>query len=837
MLNLNQLKDFKNTGCKLIFAGTRPEIIKLAPIYKELVQKGHETIFCATFQHTDLTNQTLEFFQINPEIKLDVAQSGQTLSDLSSKLLEQTGKTIEKLKPSCVIVQGDTMTVLCAAMSAFMHKVPVLHVEAGLRTGDLSSPFPEEANRKICTMLTDLHFAPDKIAFENLISEGCDSKKVFLVGNTVVDSLKIAVEKNSSENCIDSNLKKTIIDLKNRFKKIAIMTMHRRESFDSGLSSLASTLLNFVQKHGADSLAIIYPRHPNPSLDDFCNFLTKNLSQNIVFLPALGYQEFIYSLMQSDFVITDSGGVLEEASILGKSIVCVRKIVERPESLHLNNVFLTGFDTKLIDQALENCFFSEQYNQTKLLDLYGTGDSSKKIVEIIEKNFPKNPISTNLSITPATLDSKITFSEKKTLIAAVFGLGYVGLPTATVLARAGFSVIGIDTDLDRLERIKRGKMDFLEGSLCQDLKKHIENNSLKLVEKLKQSADFFIICVPTPLKDENADLSYIFQCAEPIAKNLKPGSLIILESTVPVGTTEKLEEQLSNLSSLKANRDFFVAYCPERVLPGRMEQEIIENDRVIGAKSPQAFLLANRLYKSFCTGTLSFVDFKSAELIKLLENSFRNVQVAFANEVCDMARELGLNATQIKEIANRHPRVNILNPGPGVGGHCVAVDPFFLEAELKNQYPVLRTAISSNKARPEKIIDQILQKAQITGASTIKKFKILMFGLTYKSNIADLRESPALEIALKLNAFKNLELKVFDPNVEKETISNLGLKQIEHNNIAFEIENADLVAILVAHNQFKTIFQKINISGKEILDSVCLIESIKGEGKSLHLSV
>ncbi len=832
MLDLNQLNSLKNSGPKLIFAGTRPEIIKLAPIYNELKEGGHEVLFCATFQHTDLTNQTLEFFKINPEIKLNVAAPGQTLSDLSAKLLDQTGKIIEKLKPSCVIVQGDTMTVLCAAMSAFLHKVPVLHVEAGLRTGDLNSPFPEEANRKICTTLASLHFAPDKVAFQNLVREGCDAKKIFLVGNTVVDSLKLAKEKIELENCINPELKSKIQELKTRFKKLAIMTIHRRESFDSGLSNLASSLAAFIKKNGPESLAIIYPRHPNPSLDAFCKILTENLSNNIIFLPALGYAEFIYCLMQADFVITDSGGVLEEASVLGKPIVCVRKIVERPESLLLDNVFLTGFETNLINQALETCFsLNETAQNKKLLDIYGTGDSSKKIAQIIDQFFPKTKASEILSIKPAIKDS--SFSEKKSLSVAVFGLGYVGLPTATVLSRAGFQVIGIDTNNSRLEKIKAGEIDFLEGNLYQDFKNCMANGHLKLSDNLEQPADFFIICVPTPLKDGRADLSYVFQCAESISKNLKPGSsLVILESTVPVGATDELEEKLANLSGLTANKDFFVSYCPERVLPGNMEQEIIGNDRVIGAKSKQTFLLANRLYKSFCTGNLSFVNFKSAELIKLLENSFRNVQVAFANEVYDISRELGLDATQIKEIANRHPRVNILNPGPGVGGHCVAIDPFFLEAGLKNKYPVLSNAISSNKARPEKIVEQIMQKVEKTKPTEDKKPKILIFGLTYKPNISDLRESPALEIALKLNALTNLELKVFDPNVEKDQIVNLGLKEFGQNTVAHEIENAQLIVFLVAHRQFKSIFKEIKLNEEKLLDCVCLLESIKKEEES-----
>lgn len=840
MLNLKESEKSENYGCKLIFAGTRPEIIKLAPLYKQLIDRGHKTLFCATFQHSNLTGQTLDFFKINPEIKLDVSSPGQTLCQLSSKLLDQTGKIIEKLKPSCVIVQGDTMTVVCAAMSAFLHKIPVLHVEAGLRTGNLTSPFPEEANRKICTMLTDLHFAPHSGAVKNLASEGCDQNRIFLVGNTIVDSLKIVLSELSNEKyLIDQELKSTIDRLKANYKKLAIMTVHRRESLGSELLNLAASFSKFIEKHGPDSLAIIYPRHPNPALDDFCNFLKNNLSKNIAFMPPLGYPEFIYALKETDFVITDSGGVFEEASTLGKPTICVRNNIERPENLQLDNVILTGFDQELINQALENCYSikcEKTAQSNDLFNTYGQGDASKKIVEIIEQHFPKEAEDA-LSIKPATLDKNIKFCEKKPISVAVFGLGYVGLPTATVLARTGFCVTGIDTNLARLNKIKAGEIEFLEGALCDELKNQIQKNTLTLLQTLDKPVDFFIICVPTPLLNGKADLSYVFQCAESISKNLKPGALIILESTVPVGTTEQLEAKISSLSGLQANKDFFVAYCPERVLPGRMEQEIIENDRVIGAECPQAFLFANKLYKSFCTGNLSFVDFKSAELIKLVENSFRNVQVALANEVCDIAHELGLNATQIKEIANRHPRVNILNPGPGVGGHCVAVDPLFLEAGLSGEYAVLSSAIEANRARPEKIIKQILKKAEYKNLTNTDKFRVLIFGLTYKPNVPDLRESPALEIALKLNNFPNIEVSVFDPHVEKSIIEALGIKSLDQKEIIEEIKNIDLIAILVAHTSFKELFSTMQIDRLKILDSVCLMETIKREGKLQQILV
>lgn len=820
-------KNHKN-GSKLIFAGTRPEIIKLAPVYKELIRRGHEAVFCATLQHSDLSSQALDFFGIVPDITLDVSQPGQSLASLTTKLLDQVGQTIDKVLPSSVIVQGDTMTVTCSALAAFLRKVPVMHIEAGLRSRDLKAPFPEEANRRICSTLTDLHFVPTQQALSNLASEGVSTNKIFNVGNTVADALKIAVEKVKSPETSASDIALQICMFRNRHKKIATLTMHRRESFDAGLESLSQALDEIFGKAKDGELGLIYPRHPNPGLDKFCDELQAKLGDKIKIVPALGYADFVRLLTESDFLVTDSGGVLEEATILGKPVICVREKIERPEILKSENTFLTGFDKALITKALENCLAKPQSSTNNFFDHFGDGQASQKIVKIIEEHQGKPE---GVKIQPARLDEQTKFFEQPPRTVAILGLGYIGLPTATVLAKSGFSVIGVDTNPARLESIKNGTTDFLEGVLRQDLKTALANKSITLKSTLEDLADFYLICVPTPIKGKDADLSYVFACAEAISKNLKPGALVVLESTVPVGTTNQLADKIAGLSGLEADKDFFVAYCPERVIPGRMEKEIIENDRTIGAQSSQAFLLANSIYRSFCTGNLSYVDAKSAELIKLLENSLRNVEVAFANEAYDIARQFNVSPSQVKEIANRHPRVNILNPGPGVGGHCVAVDPFFLERGLRESCPVLSTSIMANKKRPDKIVQNILKYIKTLHKSAETKINILVMGLAYKPNVSDLRESPALEVALKLSGHPEINQTVFDPHADGKEVMSLGLSASA--DIAKSIKSADLVAVLVAHAQFDSILGQADLEGKIVIDPTSLVEKLSKNSENI----
>jgi UDP-N-acetylglucosamine 2-epimerase len=809
----------KGNGPKLIFAGTRPEIVKTAPVYKKLAQRGHSVVFCATFQHKDLSTQFLDFFGIVPELVLDVFDPGQSLCDLAGKLIVQAGAMIEKVRPACVLVQGDTMTAACAAFAAFLKGVPLFHIEAGLRTGDIDAPFPEEFNRRICTLAASFHFVPTQSAKNNLLAEGVGQQKIFLVGNTVVDSLRLAKAKIFGKPLLDLKIKQLFAQLKTRFKKIIIMTMHRRESFEGGLAALADGIAAFASAVGAESFAIIYPRHPNPATAEFADRLSQMLPENVFLCEPLGYADFVYLLSEANFVITDSGGVLEEACALEKPVICVREKTERQEALLNSNIFITGFDANFIEQAMHKLFRQHSLRGVaKLNNLFGDGQASEKIVEVLERFFPLPKV--KVGVAPAT-EHLTLFNKITAPVVAVFGLGYIGLPTAIVLVRAGFNVVGIDTDAARIEKISRLEADFLEGSLKSFLQAALESKLLRLTAGLDVIADYFLICVPTPLKNDAADLSFVFSCVAPIAKFLKPESLVIIESTVPVGTTEQFAARLAKVAGKRLHQDFFVAYCPERVIPGQMEKEIVENDRVIGSEHPQAFLLASKLYKSFCSGDLSFTTCKIAELVKLLENSFRNVQVAFANEVFDIANLFGLEALQVIKIANKHPRVKILNPGPGVGGHCVAVDPVFIKNAAKDQCLILSSAINKNRRRPEKFAEQIIKLS-----SAKKVLKVLALGLAYKPDIGDLRESPALEIAQRLNESENIRLTVFEPHVSGDEKAGLPFNFIEFKTVLTEIQTVDVVAVLVAHSNFKELLLRADLKGKIVIDPTCLLQSL-----------
>ena len=281
---------------------------------------------------------------------------------------------------------------------------------------------------------------------------------------------------------------------------------------------------------------------------------------------------------------------------------------------------------------------------------------------------------------------------------SIVGLGYIGLPTGIVAALSGYKVFGFDIDSKKVESINSGDPLILEKGIKEKLTTVLKKNSFKSFDSL-QSADCFIISVPTPflkqdinITDKKADLSYVFDASKNIASVLKKGDLVILESTVPVGTTLKVAEFLEKESGLISSKDFFVAHCPERVLPGRIFEELVFNDRIVGGVCKESGLLAKEFYSKFVDGYIYITDHKTAEMVKLVENSHRDVNIAFANEVSSMAKKSNIDPFKVIELANKHPRVNILNPGCGVGGHCIAVDPWFLIQTFPKDSQSIKTA-------------------------------------------------------------------------------------------------------------------------------------------------
>ena len=382
----------------------------------------------------------------------------------------------------------------------------------------------------------------------------------------------------------------------------------------------------------------------------------------------------------------------------------------------------------------------------------------------------------------------------------VIGLGYIGLPTAVLFALKGFKVLGFDINESIVKNINNCKSHIAEKDLDIALEEVVQKNYL--TARMKPSeADIYIIAVPTPhyLKENSIyypDISYIIDAINSISPLLKKNNLVILESTSPVGTTEKIYKLILKNTKLKFNQ-IHLAYCPERVLPGNIFSELRKNDRVIGGINKESSLKARDLYSHICEGRFFITNPNTAEMVKLTENAFRDVNIAFANELSMICNFNNVNINELINLSNMHPRVNILNPGCGVGGHCIAIDPWFIASQFPDQTPLIQAARNVNTNKTLWVLKEIKKiiKSFLENQSSMPVIGCL--GLTYKPNIDDLRESPALKIIQNLIADK-YEIVLADPNIKK--YENIVLK--DFNEV---IENSDLVFILVAHSEFEEI--------------------------------
>ena len=400
---------------------------------------------------------------------------------------------------------------------------------------------------------------------------------------------------------------------------------------------------------------------------------------------------------------------------------------------------------------------------------------------------------------------------------SVIGLGYIGLPTAAMFASQEKNVIGVDVNQHVVDTINAGKVHIVEPELDLMVKKAVDGGFLKATTT-PETADAFLIAVPTPflpVKDGNSipepDLSYIKSAAKSVAKVLKKGDLVILESTSPVGTTEQmsayLAEERSDLSFPQTHgedSDIRIAYCPERVLPGHVIRELVENDRVIGGLSSTSSQKAVELYKTVVKGECVITNTATAEMAKLTENSCRDVQIAFANELSIICDKLDINVWELISIANRHPRINILQPGPGVGGHCIAVDPWFVISKTPDEAKIIHTARKVNDAKPDWVINKVRKAIAdyLKGhpEKVAKDIKIACYGLTFKPDIDDLRESPALYITLEIARIHTGHVYAVEPNIE--FLPNGG-GEVELVDFEVASKNADIQVLLVGHSQFK----------------------------------
>ncbi len=400
-----------------------------------------------------------------------------------------------------------------------------------------------------------------------------------------------------------------------------------------------------------------------------------------------------------------------------------------------------------------------------------------------------------------------TFSRARTTPrVCVVGLGYVGLPTASLLGTRGYEVVGVDVSQEIVDTINQGRIHIVEPDLDVLVRSAVLSGSLKAAV-VPEAADVFILAVPTPITEERApDLGMVEAAVRSIAAHLRPGNLVILESTSPAGTTDEVVAPILRQNGHAVGRDVFVAYCPERVLPGRILTELVENDRVVGGIDPLSTEKAVEFYRGFVRGEVLSTDARTAEMVKLAENSFRDVNIAFANELSMLCGREGVSVWELIRLANRHPRVRILSPGPGVGGHCIAVDPWFLAHRAPETARLIRTAREVNEAKPRWVIERV--KACV---NRLRNPRIACLGLSYKADVDDLRESPALDIVRELKQQDLAELLVVEPYLTRHP-------EFELVPLEVAVERADIVLVLVDHKPFKRL-------SREVLQEKILIDT------------
>jgi UDP-N-acetyl-D-mannosaminuronic acid dehydrogenase len=408
---------------------------------------------------------------------------------------------------------------------------------------------------------------------------------------------------------------------------------------------------------------------------------------------------------------------------------------------------------------------------------------------------------------------------------SIIGLGYIGLPTAAVLASAGHEVVGVDVNPHVVQVVNRGEVHIVEPDLDGLVRGAVLSRRLRAVHAA-EPADVFIIAVPTPFKNgHQPDLAYVEEAARAIAPHLRSGNLIILESTSPVGTTEKLAGWLAAarpdlaFPGAESAPDINLAYCPERVLPGSIVSELVKNDRVLGGLTPRCAERARHLYESFVRGKCIETDARTAEMTKLTENAFRDVNIAFANELSMICDELDIDVWELIALANRHPRVRILNPGPGVGGHCIAVDPWFIVDSAPASARLIRTARQVNDSKPAWVIAKTAEAARVAQQLLGRDIVIACLGLAFKANIDDLRESPALEIVEHL-AEQRLAQRVLvvEPYVDAMPPALAAHPQLELVELDLALAAADIVVLLVDHVQFMSL-DRGALAGKVVVDT------------------
>ena len=397
----------------------------------------------------------------------------------------------------------------------------------------------------------------------------------------------------------------------------------------------------------------------------------------------------------------------------------------------------------------------------------------------------------------------------------IMGQGYIGLPTAALFTRNHCEVVGVDINEQIVENLNKGIIHIEEPGISDIIKNAVKNKVYK-ASLTPEKADAFIITVPTPYIVENysCDLSYVITACKTIIPYIEKGNTVIIESTIAPMSTDETIKPIFEKAGFKIGEDLFLAHCPERVLPGRIIEELIHNDRIIGGVTPECAVKASEVYGQFVEGDLMLTEAKTAELSKCMENTFRDVNIALANELAKICAEIGVNALDVIEMANKHPRVNLHSPGPGVGGHCLAIDPYFIYAKAPETAKIIKLARDTNNSMPDFVCEYVNK--------IISEGKIAVFGVSYKGNTGDDRESPAYEIIAKLST--KYEIAIHDPHIENP------------NFVSFEeaVKDANLILVLCDHDEFKDMdYDYINKSMAKsvIFDTKNIIKEVPSEIK------
>lgn len=709
-----------------IVVGTRPEVIKMAPVIRECQRRQIPFFVIHSNQHYSPDMDAIFFEELElpaPHYNLHVG-SGLHSNQTGNILIKMEPILVEE-KPDVVLVQGDTNTVLAGALAASKLDIKVGHIEAGLRSYDRT--MPEETNRVLTDHMSNYLFSVSKNQTNILKAEGIANEKIHEVGNTISDALFQHVPLANKKSQILQTL-----DIESQ--SYVLVTAHRASNVDikASLLELVDLISSVADRYGKN---VVWPIHPRTrkKLEEF----DVKLNEKIILSQPLGYLDFIQLQQNAKLILTDSGGIQEEACMLHIPCVTLRENTERPESIEVGANVLVGRDKEKAFTAIDEWLKQDKFDWA---NPFGNGDVAQKIISHVVGEAPDK----------ATLETGATSKGS----VAVVGQGYMGLPIACLIAKGGYDVTGVDLNSKVVDAINKASCPFNEEGLPELIKSVVKSGKMRASTETPNS-DIYLVAVPTPHKDKKCDTRYVMSAIDSIAKIANDGQLVIIESTISPQTSLNAQKRLA-----EKGLDIDVVHCPERAIPGQTLHELVYNDRIIGAPNQEAYEKAATLYGSFVKGEIFQTDTTTAECVKLVENTSRDVGIAFANELAEIADELHINVHDVIRLANRHPRVNILTPGPGVGGHCIPIDPWFL-VERTQSGDFVRQARKINDDRPIKVAEKALTELKITNGK-----KIGLLGVAYKPNVDDLRETPAVPILKHLQA-NGCEVKFHDPHISE----------------------------------------------------------------------